>query len=162
MQESGSRGGRGGGGLERLRFREGEEDVGVVPEYDFGDGHRAVIVGVETGQLRGEVAVLHHPQRREYHRYAERYEAQAADGGDELVSSAVAVFGLPGGDDGHSAEDEDVCVLRRVGLAMTLSRKVGSVPCSRGENVGRGRSSSILTISTILSECAVLSAGDIE
>ncbi len=35
----------------------------------------------------------------------------------------------------------------------TFSRNDGSVPCSSGENVGSGRSSSILTI---LSECAVL------
>lgn len=35
----------------------------------------------------------------------------------------------------------------------TFSRNDGSVPCRSGENVGSGRSSSILTI---LSECAVL------
>ncbi len=40
-------------------------------------------------------------------------------------------------------------------LATTFSRNDGSEPCRFGENVGRGRSSSILTI---LSECAVLTA----
>ena len=69
--------------------------MGVVLEDDFGDGHRALIVGVEAEELRGEVAVLHYPQRGEYHRDAEGDEAQAADGGDELVSAAVAVGGLP-------------------------------------------------------------------
>lgn len=38
-------------------------------------------------------------------------------------------------------------------LETTFSRNDGSAPCRSGENVGRGRPSSILTI---LSECAVL------
>lgn len=38
-------------------------------------------------------------------------------------------------------------------LAAIFSRKAGNFPRSCGENIGRGRSSSILTI---LSECAVL------
>ena len=38
-------------------------------------------------------------------------------------------------------------------LDTTFSRNDGSEPCRFGENVGRGRSSSILTI---LSECAAL------
>ncbi len=98
LLESCSRGGCGSGGLEGFRFRESEEDVGVVTEYDLGDGHRAAVVGVEAAEFRKEAAVLHYPQSREYHRYAESDESKPSDGGHELVSAAVAVFGLPGGE----------------------------------------------------------------
>lgn len=98
LLKGGSRGRRGRGCLESFRFRKGEEYVGVVAEYDLGDGHSAAVVGVETEQLRGEDSVLHYPQGGEYHRDAERDETKPSDGCHELVSAAVAVLGLPGGE----------------------------------------------------------------
>ncbi len=55
------------------------------------------LAGVETGQLRRKVTVLHHPQRGEYHRYAERDEAILVFPGslvahtEELLDSTEAV-----------------------------------------------------------------------
>ncbi len=55
------------------------------------------LAGVETGQLRRKVTVLHHPQRGEYHRYAERDEAILVFLGslvshtEELLDSTEAV-----------------------------------------------------------------------
>ncbi len=49
--EGRSRGGCSRGGLESFRFRESQEYVGVVTEYDLGDGLRAAVVGVEAEQL---------------------------------------------------------------------------------------------------------------
>ncbi len=69
--------------------------MGVVLKDDLGYSHCALIVCVEAEQVCLEVAILHYPQRGEYHRDAECDESQAADGGDELVSAAVAVGGLP-------------------------------------------------------------------
>lgn len=51
LPEGGSRGRRGRGCLEGFRFRESQENVGVMEEYDLGDGHRAAVVGVEAEQL---------------------------------------------------------------------------------------------------------------
>ncbi len=72
--------------------------MGVVAENHGGHRHSALIVGVEAGQSVLDDAVLHYAEGREYHREAECYQAEAADGGYELVPAAVAVFGLPGGE----------------------------------------------------------------
>ena len=98
LLEGGSRGGRRGCRLGCVGFREGAEDVGVVAENHGGHRHRALIVCVEAGQSVLNDSVLHYAEGGEDHREAERYQAEAADGGDELVSAAVAVFGLPGGE----------------------------------------------------------------
>ena len=71
---------------------EGEEDVGVVAE-DYGSHrHSTLIVGVKAGQIVLDDAILHYAKGGEDHRETERYQAEAADGGDELVSAAGAVF----------------------------------------------------------------------
>ena len=98
MLEGGSRGGGRGCWLGSVGFRECEEDVGVVTENHGGYRHRALIVGVEAGQSVPDDAVLHYAEGGEDHREAECYQAEAADGGDELVSAAVAVFSLPDGE----------------------------------------------------------------
>ena len=98
LLEGGSCGGGRGGGLSRVGFREGEEDVGVVVEDHGGHRHRTLIVGVEADQSVLDDAVLHYAEGGEDHRETERYQAEAADGGNELVSAAVAVLGLPGGE----------------------------------------------------------------
>ena len=98
LLEGGSRGGGRGGSLSGVGFREGEEDVGVVAEDHGGHRHRALIVGVKAGHSVIDDAVLHYADGGEDHREAERYQAEAADGGDELVPAAVAVFSLPDGE----------------------------------------------------------------
>ena len=98
MLEGGSRGGGRRCSLSSVGFREGEEYVGVVAENHGGHRHCALIVGVEAGQSVLDDAVLHYAEGGEDHREAERYQAETADGGDELVPAAVAVFGLPYGE----------------------------------------------------------------
>ncbi len=72
--------------------------MGVVVENHGCHRHRALVVDVEAGQLVFDGVVLHYAEGGEDHREAKRYQAEAADGGDELVPAAVAVFGLPGGE----------------------------------------------------------------
>lgn len=97
LLEGGSRGGR-GCRLSRVGFRKGEEDVGVVAENHGGHRHRALIVSVKAGQPVLDDAVLHYAESGEDHRKTERYQAEAANRGYELVSAAVAVLGLPSGE----------------------------------------------------------------
>ena len=98
LLEGGSRGGCRGCRLSRVGFREGVEDVGVVTENHGGHRHSALIVGIKAGQPVLDDAVLHYAEGGEDHRETECYQAEAADGGDELVSAAVAVFSLPDGE----------------------------------------------------------------
>ena len=98
LLEGGSSDGSRSGRLNCVGFREGEEDVCVVAENHGGHRHGALIVGVEAGQPVLDDAVLHYAEGGEDHREAECYQAEAADGGDELVPAAVAVFGLPDGE----------------------------------------------------------------
>lgn len=98
LLEGGSRGCGRGCRLSRVGFREGEEDVGVVAENHGCHRHRALIVSVKAGQSVLDEAVLHYSEGGEDHREAECYQAEAADGGDELIPAAVAVLGLPGGE----------------------------------------------------------------
>ena len=72
--------------------------MGVVAENNGGHRHRALIVGVEAGQPVLDDAVLHYAEGGEDHRETERYQAKTADGGNELISTAVAIFGLPDGE----------------------------------------------------------------
>jgi len=96
MLEGGSRGCGRRCSLSSVGFREGEEYVGVVVENHGGHRHCALIVGVKACQSVLDDAVLHYAKGGEDHREAERYQAEAADGGDELVPAAVAVLFLPG------------------------------------------------------------------
>lgn len=93
---------------------------------DYG-GHRhsALIVGVEADQSVLDDAVLHYAEGGEDHREAECYQAEAADGGDELVSAAVAVLGLPSGEPfvevgclGGREEETDVTGLFKDGVEV--------------------------------------------
>ena len=109
LLEGGSCGSCRGGGLSRVGFREGEEDVGVVAEDYGGHRHSALIVGVEAGQSVLNDAVLHYAEGGEDHRETKRYQAEAADGGYKLVSAAVAVLGLPGGEPSVEVSSLDWC-----------------------------------------------------
>ncbi len=109
LLEGGSRGCGRGCRLSRVGFREGEEDVSVVAKDYGGHRHRVLIVSVKAGQSVLDDAVLHY----------------AADGGDELVSAAVAVFGLPSGEPfvevgclGGREEETDVTGLFKDGVEV--------------------------------------------
>lgn len=60
-----------------------------------GYGSGRGVVGVGADEFGSEAAVFHYPQGGEYHRYAECYYSEPADGGNELVSTGGRVFGLP-------------------------------------------------------------------
>lgn len=91
LLEGGSCGDR-GCKLSRVCFWKGEEDVGVVTKDYRGHRHCALVVGVEAGQSVLDDAIFHYAEGGQDHRETERYQAEAADGGDELVSAAGAVF----------------------------------------------------------------------
>ena len=52
--------------------------------------HSTLIIGVKVGQIILDNAVLHYAEGGENHRETECYQAEAADGGDELVSAAYS------------------------------------------------------------------------
>lgn len=60
-----------------------------------GYGSDCGVVGVGADEFWRVVAVFHYTQGGEYHRYAECYDSEAADGGYELVSAGGGIFGLP-------------------------------------------------------------------
>ena len=59
----------------------------------YGSGCR--VVGAGADELGRETAVFHYPQGGENHRYVQCYDTEAADCGDELVSTGGCVIGLP-------------------------------------------------------------------
>ena len=64
--------------------------------YDYlGDGLGGGVVCVGADELWAEVAVFHYAEGREEHSYAECYDSEATDGGDELVSAGGCIVGLP-------------------------------------------------------------------
>ena len=60
-----------------------------------GYGSSCGVVGVGADKLWAEVAVFHYAEGREEHSYAECYDSEATDGGDELVSAGGCIDGLP-------------------------------------------------------------------
>lgn len=60
-----------------------------------GYGSGCGVVGVGADELWRVFAVFHNAQGGDYHRYAECYDSEATDGGDELVSAGGCIVGLP-------------------------------------------------------------------
>lgn len=74
------------------RSSESAEDPFVVSYDYFGYGLGGGVVRVGADELWAEVAVLHYAEGGEEHSYAECYDSEATDGGDELVSAGGCVF----------------------------------------------------------------------